>query len=168
MLPEIEKFIQNMTEYQPFLKSFGSHMQHDMPNLFKDTEKVRLQMSTAFAVETNTMTNVAISPHVNVTDNTPCNSAYACAQLETKLNTCTTTRQTILEAYNSVNKIVQSLANVLKAGCACVFVGPLTACALAVFPYTCMYWFQMYRGIFMISTGIWNGGIAALKACITP
>ena len=156
-----------MTEYKPFLKTFGSHMQHDMSKLFKETEKIRMQMSTAFAV-TDEMSQQPIEPHYPINDTTPCASADACALLEQKLNTCTTTRETILEAYNSVNKIVQSLATVLQAGCGCVFAGPVTACALAAFPYTCVYWFQMYRGIFMISTGIWNGGITAARACITP
>jgi hypothetical protein len=60
------------------------------------------------------------------------------------------------------------LAAILQAGCACVFVGPVTKCVLAAFPYTCTSWFTMYRGAFMLAFRIWKGIEKISKNCMTP
>jgi len=177
ILPQIQSMLDNTTDYKSFLSGFGEN--EKVSKLFLETEKVRTQIASAFAdLPTSTTANVsAMSTMVNqsiashtqtVSDNTPCSTAAACADLERDLNFCSSTREMMLTVYESINKIVGSLAFSLQISCLCVFKGPVTVCALARFPYTCAAWFQIYRSAFMFALGIWNGAEKFTAQCAIP
>jgi hypothetical protein len=173
LLPDLERYIVSNTGFKSFLNSFGAVTPVDMSGAFKETEKMRLQISTAFAAVVNNdtqpspvnATTAATNATLFVSDKTPCSSAEACAALERDLNACTGVRQSLLESYESSNKIVGALASVLRLSCACIFEGPVTVCALSGFFYTCSAWFSMYRGIFSMNTALWMGGVTQGQAC---
>ncbi len=169
LLPEIEKLVQNSSDIKPFLRKFDSQRKYDLSQVFKETENLRTHMSSVFAAtqEADATTSFAKQDSSGASV-LPCETQQECNALEEKLNKCTTTKESILETYEAVNQIVGSLAMILKGSCLCAFQGPLTVCGLAGFPYTCSAWFQMYRGVFMMSMGIWNSGVSVSQTCMIP
>ena len=174
ILPQLERLLDNTTDYKSFLSGFEENKK--VTELFLETEKMRTQIASAFvgSPPTNmtammTTMNQTIALHnQTISDGTPCATTAACLALEQSLNFCSSTRQMMLTVYESLNRIVGSLASTLQVSCVCVFQGPVSVCALARFPYTCASWFQIYRSAFMYSLGVWNGAVAFTSKCMAP
>ena len=100
-----------------------------------------------------------------VFDGTACATQVQCDLIDARLNACTFLRTKMIMAYEGVNKIVAVAVGILKTTCGCIFSGPISLCLLWFIPYTCGMWAGGFRGLFMVSIGIWNVGRAQSIAC---
>jgi hypothetical protein len=97
----------------------------------------------------------------------PCSTQAECDSLDFKLNRCSYLRKASMTAYVGANTVLSVLANLVTVGCGCMFAGPVNVCSLRGVPYTCVFPFSAYQGIYGLSQSLYTAITRITSFCNT-
>jgi hypothetical protein len=95
----------------------------------------------------------------------PCTTQAACDSLDFLINRCAHLRKASMTAYVGANAVLSVMANLITAGCACMFAGPVNVCVLRGFPYTCVFPYSAYSALYGLSQSLWTAVTKITATC---
>lgn len=97
----------------------------------------------------------------------PCGTQAECDSIDFKINRCAHLRKSSMVAYVGANTVLSVMVNLITVSCGCIFAGPANVCVLRGVPYTCVFPFYAFSGIYGLSQALYNAVTKITATCNT-